>query len=119
MSGIASYDVQFRVGLGGAWFDWPGLIGTTQTTATFGPSDPVAVVEGQTYYFRVRALDNAGNQGSYAPNGDCSTTVSAEQYEVYLPVVVRLRWIRVLAGGFAVRQYPDPLLSASPRRLTH
>jgi len=50
-SGILHYDVQYRVGRGGAWTDW--LSGVTSISATFGPLLPVSVTRGQTYYFRV------------------------------------------------------------------
>lgn len=70
-AGIKSYDVQYRVGPGGAWTNW--LTGTVLTARTFGPDDPVPVEAGQTYYFRVRARDFAGNQESY-PSGDSDTS---------------------------------------------
>jgi len=91
MSGIATYDVQYRVGASGVWTDWPGFIGTQLTSTTFGPSAPVQVTYGQSYSFRTRAMDNAGNLGSYAPNGDCTTTVLPQQefYNVYLPLALR------------------------------
>jgi hypothetical protein len=87
LSGVATYDIQYRLGSGGAWTDWTGLIGTTQTSATFGPTSPVTVERDQTYYFRSRAHDNAGNVSSYAPTGDCSTYV--ELLHLYLPHALR------------------------------
>jgi len=74
-SGLVSYDVQLRVGSSGTWQDWQTA--TTQTSATFGPADPVAVQDGHTYYFRACARDRAGNVGLYAPQGDCSTYIEA------------------------------------------
>ncbi|MBN2148378.1 MAG: hypothetical protein JW726_13395 [Anaerolineales bacterium] len=87
MSGIASYDVQYRVGTG-SWADWPGLSAVTLTSSTFGPTTPVTVQRGETYAFRVRARDNAGNLGTYAPDGDCSTIILSD-YQIFLPLAVR------------------------------
>ncbi|MCA9973523.1 MAG: hypothetical protein KC425_25065 [Anaerolineales bacterium] len=84
-SGIVSYDVQYRIG-GGAWQNW--LIGTSTTSATFGPTLPVATVRGETYSFRVRATDAAGNISTYAAGG-ISSTVILEMFEVYLPMLQR------------------------------
>jgi len=84
-SGIATYDVQYRVGIGGAWTPW--LAGTTMASATFGPGSPVTVHKGETYYFRARARDRAGNAGQYAAgNGDCSCVKSPP---TYIPLVQR------------------------------
>jgi hypothetical protein len=85
LSGIATYDVQYRLGSSGAWTDWPGLSGTTQISATFGPDTPVTVERNQTYYFRARANDNAGNVGIFASTGDCSAYVG--RMIPYLPLV--------------------------------
>ncbi len=75
LSGIARYDVQYRVGPGGTWQDW--LTNTTTTQATFGPQSPVSLTGNQTYYFRVRAHDNAGNVETYpAGDGDTHTTIA-------------------------------------------
>jgi PKD repeat protein len=67
-SSIRWYDVQYRDGERGEWVDWQtNVVGT------------VAIFVGQTghkYYFRARALDNAGNLEAYAEgNGDTVTTV--------------------------------------------
>ena len=86
-SGIASYDVQYREGSAGLWADW--LVGATATSATFGPSNPIAVQRDETYYFRVRARDNAGNLEAN-PGGDGDTNTYVEEvFPVYLPVVPR------------------------------
>jgi murein DD-endopeptidase MepM/ murein hydrolase activator NlpD len=63
LSGIASYDVQYRDGAGGTWTDL--LTNTDDTYTRFVGFD------GHTYYFRTRARDRAGNQSTYASgNGD-------------------------------------------------
>lgn len=54
---IASYDVQVRTGYAGTWTDW--LTHTTATSAMFAGAD------GQTYFYRARAHDSAGNVGDF------------------------------------------------------
>jgi hypothetical protein len=81
-SGVATYDVQYRVGITGAWTDW--LVGTTGTSAVFGPLDPVNLVHGQTYYFRVRAHDQAGNVEVYT-SGDGDTFTVFDNKQTFLP----------------------------------
>ncbi len=84
-SGVAAYDVQFRVGSGGVWTDW--LVGTTLTSATFGPVDPVHLMDGTTYYFRCRAIDHAGNVEAY-PGGDGDAWTTVHFYSTFLPAIV-------------------------------
>jgi len=68
LSGIASYDVQYRDGDSGTWTNL--LTGTTNTYYRFVGQN------GHTYYFRVRARDRAGNLSNYAGgNGDVQHTV--------------------------------------------
>lgn len=65
-SGIAYYDVQVKVG-NGSWTNF--LMHTTATRATYNGTN------GQSYSFRVRAIDVAGNTGSYS--SEVQTTVQA------------------------------------------
>jgi hypothetical protein len=58
LSGVASYDVQYRDGATGNWTD--SLSGTASTRLRFTGQ------EDHTYYFRARARDAAGNLGDYA-----------------------------------------------------
>lgn len=68
LSGIASYDVQYRDGAGGVWTDL--LLDTTEVYTRFVGTDD------HTYYFRVRARDFAGNQSSYTEgDGDAQHAV--------------------------------------------
>jgi hypothetical protein len=68
LSGIASYDVQYRDGAGGTWTDL--VVGTTEVYSRFVGLDD------HTYYFRARARDQASNQSSYASgDGDTQYTV--------------------------------------------
>jgi Tol biopolymer transport system component len=53
-SGLKNFDVQVKDGIDGAWMEW--LMATTRTSASY-----YLGVGGHTYYFRVRARDNAWN----------------------------------------------------------
>lgn len=63
-SGVASYDVQIRLGEDGGWQDW--RMGTSMNW--WHPETET----GQTYYFRVRARDKAGNEETWS-EGDGNT----------------------------------------------
>jgi hypothetical protein len=78
-SGIASYDIQVRVGSSGSWVTW--LDATSATAQAF-----VAPRAG-IYYFRSRARDRAGNVESWPTgNGDTYTQVG---FKLYLPLAIR------------------------------
>ena len=81
-SGVAAYWVEYRVGLAGTWTAISGLNPTGSTGADFVPSSPQY---GQTYYFRVKAQDVAGNWG--LPSNEASTTLAqfSLQGSVYNP----------------------------------
>jgi len=79
-SGIASYDVQYRVD-GGAWQPW--LTATSLTQAAFVGAKP------HSYGFRCRATDRAGNVEAWPGSADASTTVNLDPIFVYLPVAAR------------------------------
>jgi len=67
-AGIKSFDIQVRDGSSGVWSFW--LANTTATAAIY------AGVDGHTYYFRARAVDNAGNLGAFlGGNGDAQTHI--------------------------------------------
>ncbi len=67
-AGLAAYDVQYRDGLNGVWTDW--LPKTTKTWSAFTGQT------GHTYFFRIRARDNASNLEAYrGGNGDAVTTI--------------------------------------------
>lgn len=57
-SGVASYDIQYKINAGGAWTGWK--TNTALTSAIFKGE------AGKTYYFRARARDNVGNSGSWS-----------------------------------------------------
>ncbi len=56
------FDVEYRVGAAGTWQPW--LTGTSATGGTF---DPAAPHYGETYYFHLRARDQAGNWSDWSP----------------------------------------------------
>jgi hypothetical protein len=63
----APYDVQYKID-DGDWTDW--LTATSETHSVF-TGEP-----GHAYYFRVRAIDSAGNRKIYSGgNGDTSTII--------------------------------------------
>jgi len=66
LSGIASYDVQSSTN-GSTWSDW--RMGVTYLTATFTGE------RGNTYYFRVRARDKAGNLSAWTGGAQASIGV--------------------------------------------
>lgn len=56
-SGLASYDLQYRLGGTSTWVTWKTSY--TGTSANFAGS------AGKTYYFRIRSKDKAGNVGAW------------------------------------------------------
>ncbi len=67
-SGIRYYDVQMRTGAG-AWTDW--RMGTTATSAIHTGAS------GETYSFRARSRDHAGNLEEWPATADATTTLYA------------------------------------------
>jgi len=57
-SGVAAYDIQYKVNKSGAWTDWK--------VKTIANSDVFKGATGKTYYFRARAVDVAGNAGNWS-----------------------------------------------------
>lgn len=67
-SGILSYDIQYRKEESETWTDW--FMDTVQTSAIFSQDS------GHTYYYRVRARDNAQNLEFWPVGGfDTQTTI--------------------------------------------
>ena len=96
LSGVAAYRLQYRIGETGAWTDWLtrettwnyDLGAPADLTPVFGPTQPVALEDKVTYYFRVQAVDRAGNVETLHPEADTWTTYIQPKY-VYLPLVLR------------------------------
>lgn len=83
-SGIDHYDIQSRIGPGGAWTDW--LLGTQSTSGLF------LGVGGNQYYFRSRAVDRTGNVESWPADYDAFTTAGADPSglsALYYPEMMR------------------------------
>ncbi len=69
LSSIVAYDVQYKSSLSGTWLDWQS--NTTATGAIYSGGN------GQSYCFRSRAHDRAGNVEPYpGGDGDTCTTIS-------------------------------------------
>jgi hypothetical protein len=82
-SGVASYDVQYRVDHG-PWTDW--LTQTDHTVAAFGVGgEPETLAARHTYYFRLRAVDSVRNLSGYS----LPAFTRIGQYALYLPCVAR------------------------------
>ena len=91
-SGIACFDVQYRVGTSGIWQDWITCAPLPQSSELFRGATP-----GKCYYFRTRATDRAGNVGTYpsqpnasvcvdmVQNGDFEQTLGSEWEQRWLP----------------------------------
>ncbi len=77
LTGIASYDVQYKDGEKGEWVMWRST--TTLTSASFTGRS------GHNYYFRIRARDVAGNETTFSRE----YLVLGEPLKIYLPIVVR------------------------------
>ena len=77
-SGAATYDVQFLDSGRGVWRDW--LRGVLGTSAAFSGQP------GHRYGFRCRAMDHAGNAGSYPVAADTATLVGTQSGQADLRV---------------------------------
>ncbi len=71
-SGVAYYEIQYAVGTTATWTTWTTVTVSTEDypaleMTSFGPYAPVQTQYNQWYYFRVRAVDRAGNAGAFSP----------------------------------------------------
>lgn len=100
LSGVKSYDVEYMDAAVGTWINSWVQAGTTLTTATF------AGMDGHTYYFRIRATDNAGNTGSFtsAPNGDAQTIVAVDSVA---PVISNVQVTNITADSATIAWTTD------------
>ncbi len=91
LSGIASFDVQYKVGPNGSWGDWQLGMDPSQTSKLFTCTAP-----GKVYYFRSRATDVAGNVEPYPDVADVYVAVDVVQngdFERALSSEWRTTWI--------------------------
>ncbi len=103
-SGVGTYDVQVREGAGGSWTDWQSA--TTATSAQY------AGIGGHTYYFRVRARDQAGNVAAWSAAPQANTTVEAlpptssvGALPAFVKNQVTLQWNGSDPGGSGIETY--------------
>lgn len=79
-SGVAAYNVEVWDQAGETWERW--LTGVTQTSAAYKPTP------GHTYYFRVRAIDGAGNIEPRPPRPTGEESISTDAH-IFLPLITR------------------------------
>lgn len=103
-SGIAGYDVQYRID-GGEWVDW--LTGVTFTAEEFADAK-----NGRRYEFRARGVDSAGNVESFGSAEAATTadTLPPTAHVVPLPSVIgvtrfTVTWSGSDAGGAGIQYY--------------
>jgi hypothetical protein len=104
-AGIRNYDVAVKDGPGGAWTDWQ--------TGTAGNQASYTGIGGHTYYFQVRARDNAANVEAWLADYDASTSVeSMPPVTAVLPLPRLVRGTNLLVswsgsdpGGSGIESY--------------
>lgn len=69
---LTTYEVQYTVGSTGTWLEW--LPTTPDIAGSFDPAPPQF---GQTYSFRMRAQDEAGNWSAWSEAGEAFTMLCA------------------------------------------
>jgi hypothetical protein len=92
-TGAVRYDVQYSVTETGPWQPW--LTGTTDTSAFFGPNQPIPVEFDTLYCYQVRAVDYVGNLGDWTQT--CAT-LGFRQY--FLPALLGESDISIPAAVF-------------------
>jgi len=85
--GVQGFDVQYQAGAGNQWTDW--LINVTETSAVFGPEEPVCIVPGVRYCFRTQLRDNLGNIEGYPEESLTCTDIFLATDRVYLPMLFK------------------------------
>lgn len=81
VSGVADYDVEYRMLIPGGSPDWVRLLsGVTETSFLF-----TGAVDGAIYEFRTRARDHAGNEGHFPGTPQAMTTVDLRPHAIVDP----------------------------------
>lgn len=81
VSGVADYDVEYRMLIPGGSPDWVRLLsGVTETSFLF-----TGAVDGAIYEFRTRARDHAGNEGHFPGAPQAMTTVDLKPHAIVDP----------------------------------
>jgi len=80
-SGIWGYDVQVKEGSGGTWIDWLHL-------TPYGSGEYSGGAHGQTYCFRARAWDRAGNLSTWTDGAACTTLDYVRDVSIEVGAVV-------------------------------
>jgi len=81
VSGVADYDVEYRMLMPGASPEWVRLLSSvTETSHLF-----TGAIDGAIYEFRTRARDHAGNQGHFSDTPQASTTVDLKPHAIVSP----------------------------------
>jgi len=75
-AGIWGFDLQVQKGSGGTWTDWLRFNQTQGITSSLYAS---AGRHGDTYCFRARAWDRAGNRGEWPADGQACTTLDLQR----------------------------------------
>lgn len=110
LSGIASYDVQFQLNGG----TWQPLVSETQSTSF----QITGAQAGQTYGFRARATDRAGNTQTWSSTPQAETAVLDFPVVVLSPInpnviqpslpvteTIGLTWRGIVAPGAGIQQF--------------
>lgn len=114
VSGVADYDVEYRLLMPGADSSWMRLLtGVTETSHLF-----TGAAEGGIYEFRTRARDNAGNEGVFPETAQASTTIDLNPHAIvdpFNPPILKptapvtetftVHWTGYAVGGATITEY--------------
>ncbi|MCB0135379.1 MAG: fibronectin type III domain-containing protein [Caldilineaceae bacterium] len=114
VSGVADYDVEYRLLMPGADSSWTRLLtGVTETSHLF-----TGAAEGGIYEFRTRARDNAGNEGVFPETAQASTTIDLNPHAIvdpFNPPILKptapvtetftVHWTGYAVGGATITEY--------------
>jgi hypothetical protein len=102
--GIASYEIEYRDN-SGDWQSWPVGSDPMILDADFTGND------GHTYTFRVRAYDNAGNEGAWSAEVETTIDISPPTSQASAPATSQTADFLVTWSGVDESQSPSGLPS--------